>query len=281
MTPAAIESAFRAACELDVVALKPGNVRDGAPFDDMVADDFRRSAAACAPVLARAGAPGRSIGESILDAVTASRRVVQCNTNLGIVLLAAPLCCAAARYGDLRRGVAAVLDALTQADARDAFAAIRLANPGGLGRRPRHDVASAPTVTLREAMCEAAADDLVARQYCASYQDVFARGLPAWHRAVASLGDERWATTFVYMQFASDFPDSHVARRRGGDAAREVREQARTLSVHDQEDPTRLPERVDALLAWDAQLRRAGRNPGTSADLTVATILAAKLTPTV
>src|SRR5450432_2357064 len=114
---ALIALAFRSACELDVIALKPGNVRDGAPFRDMHADDFRRSAAACAALL---GATGR-IGATIHAAIAATRRVVHCNTNLGIVLLAAPLCRAAVLDVDLRRGLRSALGSLDRDDAVEAY----------------------------------------------------------------------------------------------------------------------------------------------------------------
>src|SRR5947209_1116957 len=92
----------------------------------------------------RAGAPWRRVGG-----------VVATNTNLGIVLLLAPLT-AVPRDRDLRTGVAMVLSGLTVADSRSAYAAIRLANPGGLGRANVQDVADEPTVSFREAMALAA-----------------------------------------------------------------------------------------------------------------------------
>ena len=69
------------------------------------------------------------------------------NTNLGIVLLAAPLAHAALQarspLSQVQRceaSLAQVLAGLTVADARLAFEAIRQANPGGLGEAARHDV---------------------------------------------------------------------------------------------------------------------------------------------
>src|SRR5207248_1102145 len=104
------------------------------------------------------------VGDTILDCIRATRRVTNVNTNLGIVLLLAPL--ASVQPGlDLRGGVMRVLMRLDVADARAAYEAIRRAQPGGLGTVPEQDVIGDPTVTLREAMALAADRDLVARQY--------------------------------------------------------------------------------------------------------------------
>ena len=273
-SPGSIAAAYLAACELDVTALKPGNVRDGAPFDDMTAGDFRASAAASAPVLAGEDGGDAAVGSVVRRAIEATRRVVQCNTNLGIVLLAAPLCIAARRGVPARSAVERQLAGLTRADASEAYAAIRAAAPGGLGQRPRHDVADEPQVTLREAMCEAAADDRIAAQYCSGYADVFDFGVPAWRDGLARFGDERRAASWLYMQIVAAFDDSHVVRRHGSAVASEVRAYARTLVVHG-------GPRDSDLAAWDTQLRGRRVNPGTSADLTVAVVLAAKLALTV
>ncbi len=100
----------------------------------------------------------------MLDAIRATRRVVATNTNLGIVLLLAPLA-AVPRDNRCAQGIPAVLDALTVEDARDVFAAIRLASPGGLGQAAEQDVADEPSLPLRQIMALAADRDLVARQY--------------------------------------------------------------------------------------------------------------------
>jgi triphosphoribosyl-dephospho-CoA synthase len=277
--PAAVRrQQFLAACELDVTALKPGNVRVGVPAHGMNADDFRRSAQACAPALSRTGT---SIGQRVLDAVRETQRVVHCNTNLGIVLLAAPLFSAAEAGGALRPALVQRLGELGRQDAIQVYEAIRLARPGGLGISERHDVSSEPQVTLLEAMREAERRDSVARQYAQGYGDVFDLGLTQWHAALARFQDESWAATQVYLVYLSTWHDSLIERKFGSATAQTVSDQARELhsqmssySHHPDDIKTRL-------LSWDEALRRAGLNPGTSADLTVATVFAAKLTAAV
>jgi triphosphoribosyl-dephospho-CoA synthase len=268
---------FLAACELDVTALKPGNVRIGIRAHGMGADDFLRSAQACAPALSQ---PGVSVGRRVLEAVRSTQRVVHCNTNLGIVLLAAPLFRAAEADGTLRSTLVHQLAELDRDDASQVYQAIRLARPGGLGTSDRYDVSSEPQVTLLEAMRQAQERDSVARQYAQGFRDVFDLGLAQWRHALERFEDESWAATYVYLVYLSTWRDSLIERKFGTATAQTVSERARELhsQLSSYSDPSHLKE---SLLSWDEALRVAGLNPGTSADLTVATVFAAKLTAAV
>ena len=150
----------------------------------MAYEDMLRSAIAVGPELGRAGE--RGVGETVLAAVEASRRVAPSNTNLGIALLLAPLAKAALDGGPLRERLGATLGALDVADARAAYAAIRLAGAGGLRERVEHDVRSEPAIGLREAMASAAERDSIASEYVTDYALTFDTGLPA---LAAALGD--------------------------------------------------------------------------------------------
>ncbi len=264
---------FLAACELDVAALKPGNVRIGAPAHGMSAEDFLRSARACAAALDERAAP---VGRRVLEAIVRTQRVVQCNTNLGIVLLAAPLFGAAEAGGDLRAAVARQLERLDRRDAVLAYEAIRRARPGGMGVSARHDLSAEPQVTLLQAMSEAQDRDSIARQYAQGFRDIFEIGLPHWNDALARFASESCAATSVYLVYLSNWRDSLIERKFGTATAQAVSERARAL--HSQlSSYSRFDEVAPQLLAWDERLRQEGLNPGTSADLTVATVFAAKL----
>ena len=169
-----VAAAYLEACLAELDAPKPGNVHRFAPGHRMEVKDFIRSAeASAAPIAAK----GERIGIRVRAAVEATLSAVQQNTNLGIILLCAPLAAAAeAPDAALRPALERVLDGLDRADAQDVFFAIAVANPGGLGRAPRHDVNAPATVTLREAMAEAADRDRIARQYVTTYEDVFLLG---------------------------------------------------------------------------------------------------------
>ncbi|HTZ78439.1 MAG TPA: triphosphoribosyl-dephospho-CoA synthase [Stellaceae bacterium] len=271
-TPAALRQAFLAACRAELEALKPGNVHVHADGHGMTVQDFLLSAeAAAAPLTVR----GSAVGARIRAAIEASWAAVPLNTNLGIVLLAAPLLAAAETgTGALRSRLARGMRSLTVADAVDAFAAIRRANPGGLGRAEAQDVGTDPTVTLLEAMRLAAGRDLIARQYATDYADVFDVGvvqIVAGRRAGIA---PRWITSLVFLHFLAAFPDSHIARKFGAATAEDVRAQAeRLLGAL----PAAERERTAVLLAFDRELKERGLNPGTSADLTVASLLASGL----
>jgi len=90
--PQRIAQAFAQACREELDAPKPGNVHVFADGHRMTAADFERSAEAAAGPLAAAGA---RVGKRILGAVEATDAAVGANTNLGIVLLCAPLAAAA------------------------------------------------------------------------------------------------------------------------------------------------------------------------------------------
>jgi len=277
LTPDSIAMHFYDACLAELEALKPGNVHRFANGHNMSVTDFEKSAAVAAPAIAAAGL---SVGERIERAVAVTKDAVGQNTNLGIVLLAAPLAQAAleAGGGSLKDRLAKVLDGLTVEDARAAYRAIRNAEPGGLGQAPAHDVAAEPDVTLLEAMRAAERRDRIAWNYTHSFVDIFDLGLKWRDGARARWGDVPWVTSYVYLGFLAHIPDTLIERKFGGEAASEVRDEARPIEAglsqcHDPQDM------AGPLTAFDASLKDRGLNPGTSADLTVATLFAAALRP--
>src|SRR5258708_12191484 len=90
-----------------------------------------------------------------------------------------------------------------------------MAEPGGLGRSDRHDVADSPCVTLREAMIEAQARDRIAYQYVTDYQDIFETGLPVLHENLARWRSREWPAVHAYLTFLARYPDTHVAPTHG------------------------------------------------------------------
>jgi triphosphoribosyl-dephospho-CoA synthase len=155
--PVDIATAAQLACLLEASAPKPGNVSPGRHFTDTRYEDFLASAAALGPAFTNVSA--QRVGQTILSAARSTSQWTRSNTNLGIVLLLAPIAHAAAAGGQLRESLRAVLEATTVDDARDVYAAIRLASPGGLGNAADQDVHDQPTVTLLAAMQLAAAHD--------------------------------------------------------------------------------------------------------------------------
>ena len=274
LSAADISELFLAACRAELAALKPGNVHVHAGGHGMEVAQFEASAVASAPFIAAAGV---GVGARILGAVEASFAAAGCNTNLGILLLCAPLAAAAEMPGHatLRDRLRVVLNGFDDSDAASVFAAIRLANPGGLGAVPEQDVAAAPTVGLFEAMALGAARDRIAAAYVTDYADIFEFGVNVLASAMAHTDDLRLAVTTLHMAYLAYFPDSHITRKQGAEMAERVRGQAYALAPAWQ--PVAQRNTLPKLLEFDAELKRRNVNPGTTADLVVGTLFAASM----
>jgi triphosphoribosyl-dephospho-CoA synthase len=264
---AGVAATLAVICE--VTAPKPGNVHRGADFEDVTYGDFLYSAVVAGPSIGRAAKLG--VGRAVLDAVRATREAVGTNTNLGTLLLLAPLAAVpdGVRHAE---GIANVLPALTCDDTQCVYEAIRVSAAGGLGRAPKADVHEQPPagLSLVAAMRLASERDLVARQYCNHFTDVF--GIGAWIEEGVARG---WTldTSIVrahIRQLATE-PDSLILRKCG----RQVAEQASAMAgrVLDAGMPgDEYYER--GLEDFDFWLRSDGhrRNPGTTADLIAAAL---------
>jgi triphosphoribosyl-dephospho-CoA synthase len=294
--------AYLRACELDVLTPKPGNVSVAAGGHGMQASMFLATAqASVGPLFER----GARVGARIEAAMQASLAAVGCNTNLGIVLLVAPLARALERgtaHGDgalasptagcgsgpsgldagtFRTAVREVLDTLDVADAAAAFRAIDATQPGGLGRVDAHDVDKPATITLLEAMRIAAPRDRIAHQYASGFDDVFGFGLQvhgAGLESAARQGLRAHAASVhamlgLHLEFLARQTDSHIARRHGNSLAHSVMEQ--TLVWRDAWRADRLQASDEGLRRWDLELKSQNINPGTTADLCVACAMVA------
>ena len=267
--------AAQLACLIEASAPKPGNVSPGRPFADLSYEEFLASAAAIGGPLAGAGM--RPLGATVRLAVEATARWTRSNSNLGIVLLLAPLARAALieqRDADLRRTLQRVLEATTVDDARDVYAAIRRAAPGGLGRVDVEDVAEEPSRTLLDVMRLAAGRDDVAREYATVFDRTFLTGAPAIDRARCDglSWDDAVVETFLTLLAAA--PDTHIVRRAGAAMAAEVSEQARAVLSA---GGARSASGRRAIDDMDRGLRARGINPGTTADLIGAAVFIALL----
>jgi triphosphoribosyl-dephospho-CoA synthase len=259
------------ACILELMAPKPGNVHRRRDLPDLHLAEFLASALAIAEPLDRAATDG--IGEAVEGAIRATRQVVATNTNLGIVLLLAPLA-AVPLDEPLAPGVRAVLDATTVADAEAVYRAIRLAKPGGMGAVPEQDVAAEPTLPLKAVMTMAADRDLVARQYANGFEEVLNDALPALRAALGSGHSLETATVAAHLAVLARHPDSLIVRKAGMECAEEVSRRARVVLAAGWPDR---PAAVRMCGEFDHWLRDPRRrfNPGTTADLVTAALYAA------
>ncbi|TAN66070.1 MAG: triphosphoribosyl-dephospho-CoA synthase [Methylobacter sp.] len=276
ISPKQLSELYRQACEVDVQAFKPGNVSVYADGHDMTVADFRISANVSAEPLCN---PDYSLGEKIYYAVKATREAVGCNTNLGIILLCAPLIQAINHKSSdltLRQAISKVLIESTIEDADWVFKAIRLASPGGLGDSDEQDVNEKASVTLLEAMKIASVKDRIAFQYTTDYQDIFNFLLLRYNIGLDRWGDRNWAAVAVYADMLSQFPDSHIERKYGDQYSEMVA--TRMAQLSEELFKTDNPEQIKPLLfSLDQELKFCSINPGTTADMIVATVFTAFL----
>ncbi|MGE5266449.1 MAG: triphosphoribosyl-dephospho-CoA synthase [Deltaproteobacteria bacterium] len=276
----AIAAAYLTACRLEVRALKPGNVHVFAAGHRMSVADFDTSAEVSAPLVCD---PALPVGKRIRCSVEATFAAVAQNTNLGILLLCAPLAAAAEHPSPaiLADSLKAILSALTHDDAVDVYSAIAHANPAGLGTANAGDVRAAPPAhwTLLDAMRAAAANDMIAAEYATAFAGVLkaAAQFTAERRAGATPEN---ALSFVFLQHLANRPDTHIVRKHGpAMAARVQTRAAAVLSSFGNVRATSLATRRhhDQLMALDSELKSWDANPGSLADLMCAAAFAANL----
>jgi triphosphoribosyl-dephospho-CoA synthase len=259
------------ACTWEARARKPGNVNPDYSFADLTVHAFYRSAGAIAPVIDTAGE--RSVGLTVLRAIEATRPLVASNTNLGIVLLLAPLA-KVPRDQTLAAGIERVLAGLTLEDARHVFAAIRLSNAGGLHRAPEQDIRDEPTLPLREVMALAADRDMIARQYVNGFREVLGEGIDALKLNLRVCRELEKAIIGLHLSLLSQHPDSLIIRKRGVKEANRACFWAKMVLGQGWPGSIKARAELDDLDDW---LRADGnaRNPGTTADLVTACLFAA------
>jgi triphosphoribosyl-dephospho-CoA synthase len=271
------------ACIREACAPKPGNVNRAHDFSDTSLDDFLLSAVAIGTAFEDADKTG--IGQMVWQATVETRRWVKTNTNLGLILLLAPLvkaCSSLSEIGreenslkidseSLRRHLSIILNSLTVEDARHTYAAIRLAQPGGLGRVSDADVKDEPAITLLQAMSLAQDRDAVAREYVTNYVIAFEIGLPSLKEAMRQDRDFSKAIVQTFLTILKQVPDTLIARKRGFDSAIQVSRQADNVlnmgGVYTPKGQAALTE-LDQLLRDEAHTL----NPGATADLTAIAI---------
>jgi len=270
-----LRTAYLQACSLDVQALKPGNVSHFAPGYGMTAQDFLDSATHSVPYLVD---EGLHLGDRIELAVAASLAEVGTNTNLGIVLLSAPLLMGAQKFPQLGldQAVTKVLAATDAADTAAVYSAIRMANPGGMGEVKEYDLGDTPSVGLREVMSTAVERDMIALQYSNGYQQIFTQLLPSYELSRDRGLSAADAASELFLWLLSTYPDSHIQRNHSVAAASEASAIAGDCLAACQRARDAHAVRAH-LLKLDRAFKDKGYNPGTSADLCVATFLSSHL----
>ncbi len=258
----------RLACEWEVLARKAGNVCPGREFPDLTVDDFLKSAAAIAPVMDQA--PHQPLGVTILRSIEETRRVVNTNTNLGIVLLLAPLASVPLEV-PLQAGLSRVLAQTTVKDARNVYAAIRLAKPGGLGTVEEQDVADEPTLPLRDVMALAKERDLIAAQYATDFAVALQTVRDCLINMVRDYGNVEKAIVASHLYLLLRNGDDLIRRKLGNDDGISRVAIFNILNGLNTQAGRQQFLELDAFLRSDNHVR----NPGTTADMIAAGLFAA------
>ena len=256
------------ACLWEAAAPKPGNVHPGAHFADTCYDDYVLSAQAIGPSMAAAVEQG--VGATVWQAVEATQAVVSSNTNLGLILLLAPLA-AVPKDQPFRPGVEQVLTGLKPADSKQVYAAIARLQPGGIGEVDQLDIQQSSPEHLLTAMKLARERDLIARQYCDGFADLFDLLYPWLQQGLETGWTLSDTIVYCHIRCMATFPDSLIARKCGLPVALES--QQRAQEVLDRGAPTNV-DYEQGVRELDHWLRADGRrrNPGTTADLIGATL---------
>ena len=278
LTENQVKMAFEYACKLDVFSIKPGNVFLDHPAYGMTHKDFLQSSMACSDIICEQNI---DIGEKILESVKASIDVVGCNTNLGIILLCSPI--VEAIYLDnehklQQNNLKKVIDRIDLKQTKTIYKAINLANAGGMGLKDKFDLNAKKSsdFTLSEAMNFASSYDYIANEYTNYFNNIINIISLNWRNYFKLMGNAECATTATFLKLISSNPDSLIARKYGLDTAIEVSGKFKALS--DDYCELKNPNIINnKLLLLDSELKIQGLNPGTTADVVVASIFINRL----
>ncbi|MBW2368548.1 MAG: triphosphoribosyl-dephospho-CoA synthase [Deltaproteobacteria bacterium] len=264
--------AAQLASTFEACADKPGNVTRSQSFSTSRFEDFLVSAFAIGPAVKLMSRSG--VGETVLNAVRATRMLTGTNTNLGILLLVVPLAKAVSRNhpGGIRKGLSVVLNGLTAADTCNIYEAIRHAEPAGLGKVAAYDVRETElNITLKEAMAHARKRDSIAAEYVTDFDITFTLGYPTLNGLWKDGHRFSECVVHTFLRILSEIPDTLISRKNGPATTRRICEIAKQVCELGQIGSDKSIKAIEDL---DAQLRGKDHklNPGTTADLTAAAI---------
>jgi len=286
---------------------KPGNVHRTRDILGTRFEHFLAGGVAMGPAMRRLALHGHDassgivpwneiwIGKSILNAVEDSMSWQSGgNVNLGIVLLFSPLSVAGGatleREGEieldkLRKKLGEVTRYTTAEDAVNVYRAISLSmKPETLGSADELDVSDEGSpqrimeqgTTLLEVFELCAGRDSICDEWLTDFEITFETGAPYLNGALERTGDINSAVVDTYLHILSSRPDSLIIRKSGLEKARHVSEQAGKVL---EEGGSSSASGMELVRSLDDELHATGGllNPGTTADLTAASIFVSLL----
>ena len=270
-----LKTAYLFSCKKDIELIKPGNVNLLSSHKDTKAQDYLDSAILSSKELFN---QNHSFGKRILESVKVTRAQINVNTNLGIILLCAPVIQAYIDFNllDLREGIKKTLATTSIKDTHDLCAAINVSSPGGLGDRDMYDTASYPNASIKEIMNYSQEYDRISYQYSHNFSDIFDFIIPKLEFLNQRYESLDISLSLLFIEILAKIPDSHISRKFGDKIAKKTSNNAYDLlKILDREyDPDYLAKALNNL---DYEYKKKGINPGTTADLLVASLMIYKI----
>ena len=268
---------------------KPGNVHRTRNYNDMVFQDFIISGVVIGNTMEELASQSKEIddlskaelGKFILQAVKETDKWVEINTNLGIMMMCIPIAASASisnGFDELQENVGLLMDATTVDDAVNLYDAINVADAGGMGDQEEFDVMSekakdelrANNQTMYDVLKISAGWDRLASELTSKMPVCFELGYPTFSTFWKNSDDVdviNQATVLTFMTILSEIPDTLISRKYGNEIAKGVSEKAKEILEFKDDDSF-----VEKLLEFDDYLYKNKYNPGTTADLTAASI---------
>ena len=270
-----LKSAYLFSCKKDIERIKPGNVNLLSSHKDTKAQDYLDSAILSSKELFN---QNYSLGKRILESVNVTRSQVNVNTNLGIILLCAPVIQSYIDFNnlDLREGIKKTLSTTSIKDTHDLCAAINISSPGGLGDSDMYDTASYPNASIKQIMDYSQEYDRISYQYSHNFSDIFDFIIPKLEFLNQRYESLDISLSLLFIEILAKIPDSHISRKFGDKIAKKTSNNAHDLlKILDREhDPDYLAKALNNL---DYEYKKKGINPGTTADLLVASLMIYKI----
>jgi triphosphoribosyl-dephospho-CoA synthase len=288
----------RLAALLEVSAYpKPGNVHRLSDFPETCYEHFLAGGVALGSVmgnLALKASESRvlgdvKLGKSIKEAVDATFLWQSGgNTHLGIILLFAPISAGAGatlingsfEVKKLREYTRNIISMATPNDTLDIYAAIdRAMSSENLGSSDELDVKDQDSNDriIRENITpvdvfELCKDrDMICHEWVTGFKTVFETGYPFLKKRITQGASINNATIDTFLKILSENPDSLIKRKKGEEAAKQISEQAKRIIS---EGGSESEQGNRMLWNLDKELKKGEGmfNPGTTADLTAASL---------
>jgi len=287
MNPSKIAQMAQIASALEVSGYpKPGNVHRIRDYDDMEFEDFIISGIVIGDVIREActnvNIENPQLGKFILQAVDETDRWIKNNTNLGIVMMIVPIAVSVAiseSFEDIRDNIKILMKNTSVEDACDLYDAINIADAGGMGDQDEYDVSNDNAKqelkdnkqTMYDVLKISAPWDMLAREMTSDMPAVFEIGYPTYH-SLKKEKSKNDACILTFLTILSHVPDTLISRKYGEEEALKISLMTRDLlKLKDSSDF------MDKVSEFDEYLFKNNYNPGTTADLTAASIFVSYL----